>query len=283
MISSFKKWIAELKDGPVDWDQLEATLIQSDLGVKLYHQILDRLKQKPLSSATVQKSTVDELLSLWPQPVRSLKFTEHGTTAWLIVGVNGTGKTTTIAKLAARYQRQGKKVFLVAADTFRAAAIEQLKIWADRLKLEIFCGKENGDPAAAAYEGMEAARKAGADVALIDTAGRLHNKENLMRELEKVKRVLVKQDAAAPHETLLVIDGTSGLNAVAQAKEFHQALGVSGLVVTKLDSSAKGGVIAAIKSDLKLDTLFIGQGESLEDLKPFDPKTYIKNFFESEK
>lgn len=279
MISHFKKWVAELKEGAVDWDRVEAALIQSDLGVPLAHRILEKLKKKPLSAATVQHAVETELLALWPQPVRPLQLPHNGASVWLIIGVNGAGKTTSIAKLAAHFQKKGKKVFLVAADTFRAAAIDQLKIWAERLGIGIFCGKENGDPAAAAYEGLDTAQQDGAELVLIDTAGRLHNKENLMRELAKIKRVLAKKNPDYPQETLLVIDGVSGLNAVSQVKEFHQALGVTGILATKLDSSAKGGSIAAIKADSELDTLFIGLGEQLEDWKPFDPQAYVKRFF----
>lgn len=279
MISTFKKWIAEIKDGPVDWDQLEATLIQSDLSISLSHQILKHLKSKPVSATTVQKAVMDELLLLWNKPLRRLEPHKGILNVWLVVGVNGTGKTTTIAKLAAKFKDERKKVFLVGADTFRAAALDQLKVWAERLGVEIFCGKEGGDPAAAAYEGMEAAKKAGADLALVDTAGRLHNKENLMRELVKVKRVIGKQDAAAPHEVLLVVDGTNGMNAVSQAREFNDALCVTGMIVTKLDSSAKGGAIAACKAEVGLDTLFVGRGEKTENLQIFDPQTYVKEFF----
>lgn len=279
MISTFKKWIAEIKDGHVDWEQLEATLIQSDLGITLSHKILEHLKSKSLSAATVQKAVMDELLSLWNKPMRRLEPLKGMMNVWLVIGVNGTGKTTTIAKLAAKFQSEGKKVFLVGADTFRAAALDQLKVWAERLGVGIFCGKEGGDPASAVYEGMEAARKAGADLVLVDTAGRLHNKENLMRELVKVKRVIGKQDAAAPHEVLLVVDGTNGMNAVSQAKEFNETLCVTAMIVTKLDSSAKGGAIAACKSEVGLDTLFVGRGEKTKNLQEFIPQDYVKEFF----
>lgn len=279
VLSFFRKMVAEMKDGAVDWDQLEATLIQSDLGVDLAMRILDRLQPKALSAATVQVAAGEELLRLWPEAPRRLRPGTDGMQVWLIVGVNGTGKTTTIAKLAHRYQREGRRVFLVAADTFRAAAIDQLRVWADRLDVGIHCGREQGDPAAAAYEGIEAARQAGADLVLIDTAGRLHNKENLMRELEKVKRVAKKKEEAFPQETVLVIDGTSGSNALEQARQFHKALGITGLVVTKLDSSAKGGVVAAIKSELGLDVSFVGKGEGIGDIVPFDPDLYIRQFF----
>jgi fused signal recognition particle receptor len=281
MLSFFKKWVAELRDGPVDWDELEAVLIQSDLGPGPAHEILERLRRQPLSAATVQEAAAREIAAFWSEPVRSLR-PEPGFQVWLVAGVNGTGKTTTTAKLADRFQRAGRKVHLVAADTFRAAAIEQLKIWSERLGVPIHCGRENGDPAAAAFEGVAAARAAGSDLVLIDTAGRLHNKENLMRELEKVKRVIAKQEPGAPHEVLLVIDGTSGTNGLSQASQFHAALGVTGVVVTKLDSSSKGGVVASLKAQLGLETLMIGTGEGVDDWRDFDPRAYVARFFARE-
>lgn len=168
---------------------------------------------------------------------------------------------------------------MVAADTFRAAAIEQLATWAGRIGCSIHKGTENGDPAAAAFQGMEASKDAAAAITFIDTAGRLHNNVNLVRELEKVKRVIDKQHSGAPHEVLLVVDGTNGANAIRQAEDFHQALGLTGLIVTKLDSSSKGGAIAAIKSELDVDTIFTGSGEGLQDLHPFDPEEYVSDFF----
>jgi len=284
MIGSFKKWIAEAKGGKIDWDDLEATLIQSDLGMELSEQTLQRLKSQPLSAETIQSAVQEELLALWPTQPRSLDAslataTSNEPKVVLVIGVNGSGKTTSIAKLAHRYQSKEQKVFLVAADTFRAAAIEQLATWSERIGCGIHKGTENGDPAAAAYQGMEAAQSANADMTFIDTAGRLHNNVNLVRELEKVKRVIEKQHPGAPHEVLLVVDGTNGANAIRQAQDFHQALGLTGVIVTKLDSSSKGGAIAAIKSEIQVDTLFTGSGEGLNDLNPFDPKTYISDFF----
>jgi fused signal recognition particle receptor len=270
MFGIFKKWIAQAQGGKVDWDELESVLIQSDLGLDLTQRILDRLKGQPLSAATVRAAAREEITALWPR-VPATPVPVDGE-AWLIIGVNGVGKTTTIAKLAHRYIHRG--VHLVAADTFRAAAIDQLRIWSDRLGTGFTAGREGGDPAAAAFQGLDDARKAGACLTLIDTAGRLHTKGNLLRELEKIKRVLGKLDPAAPHRTLLVIDGTNGANALAQAEQFHQAIGLSGLIATKLDSTAKGGAIAAVKDALGLDTFFIGTGESLEDLKPFVPADY---------
>jgi len=284
MIGSFKKWVAQARGGKIDWDELEATLIQSDLGMDLTERTLDRLKSQPLSAENVQAAVKDELLSLWSDTPRSLDESLAGATpkqpkVVLVIGVNGSGKTTSIAKLSHRYQQQGQKIFMVAADTFRAAAIEQLATWADRIGCSIHKGSENGDPAAAAFQGMEAAQNAETSITLIDTAGRLHNNVNLVRELEKVKRVIDKQRPGAPHEVILVVDGTNGANAIRQAEDFHQALGLTGIIVTKLDSSSKGGAIAAIKSELDVDTLFTGSGEGLDDLHPFDPRQYVQDFF----
>ncbi|MDR2463305.1 MAG: signal recognition particle-docking protein FtsY [Verrucomicrobiales bacterium] len=278
MFSFFKKWAAEIKGGKIDWDDVEAHLIQSDLGLTLTERILTRLKGQTLSAQTVTAAASQAILSLWDQPVRQL--TVSGDPAvWLIIGVNGTGKTTSIAKLAHRYKKAGKKVHLVGADTFRAAAIDQLKIWADRLGAGFSAGREGGDPAAAAFQGLAAARAADADLVLIDTAGRLHNKENLMRELEKVKRVVQNQSPSAPHETLLVLDGTNGGNALDQARQFHKFLTISGIIVTKLDTSSKGGAVAAIKAEEQIDPLFIGVGEGMDDLVEFNPQEYVARFF----
>jgi fused signal recognition particle receptor len=284
MIGSFKKWVAQARGGKIDWDELEATLIQSDLGMDLTESVLDRLKSQTLSADTVQSALNEELNHLWPEPPRQLDTnlsaaTPENPQVVLVIGVNGSGKTTSIAKLAHRYQSKGQKVFMVAADTFRAAAIEQLATWAGRIGCGIHKGTENGDPAAAAFQGLEAAQASGASVIFIDTAGRLHNNVNLVRELDKVKRVIDKQHPGAPHEVILVVDGTNGSNAIRQAEDFHKALGLTGLIVTKLDSSSKGGAIAAIKSELEVDTLFTGTGESLEDLIAFDPRKYINDFF----
>jgi fused signal recognition particle receptor len=275
MFKTFKKWIAQAQGGQVDWNELEAVLIQSDLGLELTSRILARLKDQPLNADSVRDAARDEISALWPRnPAPPVPVDGE---VWLIIGVNGAGKTTTIAKLAHRYQNN--RVHLVAADTFRAAAIEQLRVWSNRLGTGFTPGREGGDPAAAAFQGMEDGRKAGAGLILIDTAGRLHNKENLVRELDKVKRVLGKQDAHAPHRTLLVIDGTNGANAREQAGQFHKSIGLTGIIATKLDSSAKGGAIASIKASLGLDTYFIGTGEQPEDLQPFTAADYVGSFF----
>ena len=282
MFSFFKKWVAEIKGGKIDWDDVEAHLIQSDLGLALTTKILDRLKGQALSDQTVTTAASQAILELWPQPIRQLapQAANGEPAVWLIIGVNGTGKTTSIAKLANRYKKAGKKVHLVGADTFRAAAIDQLRVWADRLQLGFSAGKEGGDPAAAAFQGLDDAKREGADLVIIDTAGRLHNKENLMRELEKVKRVIQKKIPSAPHETLLVLDGTNGNNALDQAKQFHKFLTISGIIVTKLDTSSKGGAVAAIKAEEQIDPLFVGMGEGMDDLIEFNPQDYVARFFQ---
>jgi fused signal recognition particle receptor len=279
VIGSFKKWVAEVRGGAIDWDELEAALIQSDLGLDLSSSILDQLQGQPLSAETVEEAARQRLKGLWPEPIRPLQpGTVDQPAAWLILGVNGSGKTTTIAKLARKFHQAEQPVHLVAADTFRAAAIEQLQIWSDTLGTGFTAGKEGGDPAAAAYEGIHQALQQHAATILIDTAGRLHNNDNLMRELEKVKRVIGKFESQ-PRECLLVLDGTNGSNAIEQARKFHQALDVTGIIATKLEGSSKGGALAAIKEETGLDPLYLGTGESPDDLIPFDPDQYVHDFF----
>jgi fused signal recognition particle receptor len=280
MLKFFKKFIAEIKDGPVDWDELEATLIQSDLGLGLTETILTELKDQPLSAGTIQAAAVKVISDLWTKQVRLPAPDPKGFEVWLVAGINGVGKTTSIAKLARWYQKQGHKVHLVGADTFRAAAADQLAIWAQRLGVNSTCGATDSDPGAAIFKGIDAARAEGASLVLVDTSGRLHNKENLMRELGKVERVVTAKTGRTPNQVLVVLDGTNGTNALSQAKEFNRALsGLSGAIVTKLDSSAKGGVVAALKSEMNLDTLWLGSGETLDDLSMFDPKEYAERFF----
>lgn len=278
MLSVFKKWVATVKGGSVDWDDLEATLIQSDLSLEYTEKLLARLKKEAVSAQTIQQVTASEILKLWPAPIQLPQIKAHPLAVWIVIGINGVGKTTTIGKLAHHYGKQGK-VHLIAADTFRAAAIDQLRVWSDRSGAAFTAGVEGGDPSSAVFQGLEQAKKDQSNLAIIDTAGRLHNKENLMRELEKIKRVIDKQVSGAPHQTLLVVDGTNGSNAIQQAQVFHQAIGLTGLIVTKLDSSSKGGAVAAIKALTGVSPYFIGTGEGLEDLKPFDPAAYVNHFF----
>jgi fused signal recognition particle receptor len=266
-------------------DQLEDTLLQADIGVAKTEEIIAELKTKYKAG---EMAPGEELLDLLKRSLRAelqapvdqeLAWAASGPTVVLIVGVNGAGKTTTIAKLAKRYKDQGKNVLIAAGDTYRAAAIEQLSIWAERAGVDIIKTHDGGDAAAVAFDAVAAAEARGADLVLIDTAGRLHNKEHLMRELEKIRRVIQKRLPTAPHETLLVLDATAGQNAIQQAKVFGAAMGVTGLVLTKLDGTAKGGVTITIRRELKLPVRFIGVGEKIEDLQPFDPDAFIEAIF----
>ena len=269
-------------------NQLEDTLLQADIGVTKTEEIIAELKLKYKAG---ELAPGEELLDLLKRSLRAelqapveqeLAWATSGPTIVLIVGVNGAGKTTTIAKLAKRYKDQGKQVLIAAGDTYRAAAIEQLSIWAERAGVDIIKTHDGGDAAAVAFDAVAAAEARKADLVLIDTAGRLHNKEHLMRELEKIRRVIQKRLPTAPHETLLVLDATAGQNAIQQAKVFGAAMGVTGLVLTKLDGTAKGGVTITIRRELKLPVRFIGVGEQIEDLQPFDPDAFIEAIFSPE-
>ncbi len=264
-------------------DQLEETLLAADIGVAKTEEIIAEINLRwkkgeaadgPALLALLKESLRKELAL----PENELTFRE-GPTVVLIVGVNGAGKTTTLAKLAKRYRDQGKSVLIGAGDTYRAAAIEQLTIWAERVGVDIIKTTAGGDAAAVAFDSVAAAQARGIDLVLIDTAGRLHSKEHLMRELEKVRRVMQKKDPTAPHEVLLVLDGTAGQNAVQQAKVFKDIMGVTGLVVTKLDGTAKGGAVIAIRRELGLPVRFIGVGEGMDDLQPFDPEAFVEAIF----
>jgi fused signal recognition particle receptor len=266
---------------PIDWDELEESLIRADLGVPMTMRIIKTLQDREAWSLMgindVLKVVREEIARILPpnsEPIRPLAGKPN---VILIVGVNGTGKTTSTAKLAHYLQRHRHSVLLAAADTFRAAAIEQLGIWAERLGVEMIRGQYNADPAALCYEAYQAAARRKTDFLLCDTAGRMHTKTNLMAELQKVKRTLGKHDRAAPHETLLVVDATTGGNALSQAREFHSALGVTGLIVTKLDGSGEGGILVAIQDELAIPTHFVGTGEQLNDFAPFDRRAYIDN------
>ena len=266
---------------PVDWDELEEALIRADLGVPMSLRILNALQERAATTkitsndiVEVARDEIGRVLPIAPPPIRPLP---AGPKVILVVGVNGTGKTTSTAKLAHYFKSRRHSVLLAAADTFRAAAIEQLGVWAERIGVEMIRGQYNADPAALCYDAYQAADRQDIEFLICDTAGRLHTKSNLMAELEKVKRSLAKQDAKAPHETLLVVDATTGSNALAQAKEFHQAVGLTGLIVTKLDGSGKGGVVIAIQNELGIPTRFVGTGEKLEDLAPFDAREFIAN------
>src|SRR5947207_6649932 len=264
---------------PIDWDQLEESLIRADLGVPMTTRILKKLQDQEawslLGIGDVIKVAREEIAGILPENPSPIRPVTGKPSVILIVGVNGTGKTTSTAKLAHHLQQDRHQVMLAAADTFRAAAIEQLGIWAERLGVEMIRGQYNADPAALCYEAYQAAAKRKIDFLLCDTAGRQHTKANLMAELQKIKRTLGKLDADAPHETLLVVDATTGSNALSQAREFHNALGLTGLIVTKLDGSGKGGVVVAIQDELGIPTRFVGTGEKLEDFAKFDSREFV--------
>jgi fused signal recognition particle receptor len=264
---------------PIDWDELEESLIRADLGVPMTTRILKTLQEREAWSVMgindVVKVVRQEISRVLPSDMAAIRPLAGKPNVILLLGVNGTGKTTSTAKLARYLQKDGHSVVLAAADTFRAAAIEQLGIWATRLGVEMIKGQYNADPAALCYEAYQAAAKRQADFLLCDTAGRLHTKKNLMAELEKMKRTLAKHDPDAPHETLLVVDATTGGNALSQAREFRAAIGLTGVIVTKLDGSGKGGIVVAIQEELGIATRFVGTGEQLEDFAPFDRPRYI--------
>ncbi len=267
---------------PVDWDELEESLIRADLGLPMTTRILKTLQDggEKLTAETVVKVAREEIIKILPTEQWMLRPFANKPKVILVVGVNGTGKTTSTAKMAALLKKRGHSVLLVAADTFRAAAIEQLGIWADRIGVEIVKGQYNGDPAALCYDAYQKAEKQNIEFILCDTAGRLHTKHNLMNELGKVKRVLQRADPSAPHESLLVVDATTGANALAQAREFKASAELTGIVCTKLDGSGKGGVIVAIQDELKLPTRFIGTGEKAEDFTFFDSREFVERMVE---
>jgi fused signal recognition particle receptor len=266
---------------PIDWDELEESLIRADLGVPMTMRIIKTLQDREAWSVMgindvvkVVREEIARVLPANPAPIQPLPAKPK---VILLLGVNGTGKTTSTAKLARYFQKEGHGVLLAAADTFRAAAIEQLGVWAKRLGVEMIRGQYNSDPAALCYEAYQAATKRSIQFLLCDTAGRMHTKTNLMAELQKVKRTLGKQDSDAPHETLLVVDATTGSNALSQAREFQSAIGLTGLIVTKLDGSGKGGIVVAIQDELGIPTRFVGTGEKIDDFAPFDAREFIAN------
>ena len=268
------------------FNELEEILIMADIGVNTVMKFVDRLKErvnhdKITDPEELKEMIVDELFIIYVDGevlTTKLETREEGPTVYLFVGVNGVGKTTTIAKLANRFVKDGKKVLLVAGDTFRAGAVDQLKIWADRTD-SLFFGKENIDPAGVIYDGLLKAKEDGVDIVLVDTAGRLHNKVNLMKELEKINKVIGKIIPDAPHETLLVIDGTTGQNGIMQAQAFKEITNITGIVLTKLDGTAKGGIVLAIKEEVNIPVKFVGLGEKMTDLIPFDIENYIYGLF----
>jgi fused signal recognition particle receptor len=266
-------------------DDLEATLIGADLGITTTHEVLEKLRdkadRKQIKDANELKRLLKEellaiLTSTGSQPVTKVDGTPE---VIIVVGVNGTGKTTTIGKLAQVFRAQGKTVLLCAADTFRAAAIEQLEIWGQRTGTEVIKTKAGGDPSAVLFDALQSATARKTDYVIVDTAGRLHTKQNLMLELEKMKRTAQRIVPGAPHETLLVMDATTGQNGLQQARQFTQSAGVTGIVLTKLDGTAKGGVVVAISRELGLPVRYVGVGEKAGDLLPFDPKEFVESLF----
>ncbi|MBN1922951.1 MAG: signal recognition particle-docking protein FtsY [Anaerolineae bacterium] len=261
------------------WDDLEELLIRGDVGVETSMALVQRLRQRVtdegiFKATALQRVLEQEVLALLPTP-QPLGL-DWPLAVILIVGVNGSGKTTSIAKLAYRLSHEGRKVMLAAADTFRAAAIDQLKIWGDRAGTPVVAGEEGSDPGAVVYEAIQQARSQGMDTLIIDTAGRLHTQHNLMAELEKLRRILSTRVAWAPHETLLVLDAATGQNGLAQAKQFTKSVKVTGIILAKLDGSAKGGMALSIGNDLGLPIRFVGTGEKMGDFAPFDPQAFAE-------
>lgn len=265
-------------------DELEQRLITSDLGVKAASKIMGDIQtayreKKIATGDEVLDFLKEQMKAYWPPEDRTLKFAPSGPTVILVCGINGAGKTTSIAKLGQHLQSQGKKVMVAACDTFRAAAVEQLTIWAERIGVQIVKHQMGSDPAAVAYDACDAALKRGIDVLIIDTAGRLHTQEHLMRELGKIRKVIEKKIPDAPHEVLLVLDATTGQNAIRQAQEFQNTVKVTGIFLAKLDGTAKGGIVVAIREQLGLPVKFIGLGEKPENMEPFDPETFVEALF----
>jgi fused signal recognition particle receptor len=280
---------------PSLWDDLEAALIQADVGVSTTSDLLQRLRARAaqegiVRAADLQAALKDELRRMLAAPENGSRQPPIASVGGqldtarpavaLIVGTNGSGKTTSIAKLASRHKRDGRKVLLVAADTFRAAAGEQLDVWADRAGVELIGGRPGADPGAITFDALQAAQARGFDVVLVDTAGRLHTKYNLMQELRKVHNVIGKTLPGAPHATYLVLDGTTGQNALAQARQFKEAVAVTGVIVTKLDGTARGGMVFSITHELGLPVAYIGTGEKIDDIEPFDAQAFVDSLFE---
>ncbi len=273
----FKSLVSRFTGRPVDWDELEETLIRADLGVPMTQRIIEALRAKSTEIRADDVASVarDEIANVFPLTVIPLHPLPTRPKVILMVGVNGTGKTTSSAKLAHQFTKKRQSVVLVAADTFRAAAIEQLTVWGERTGVEVIKGQYNGDAAALCYDAYSSAHRKNIEFVICDTAGRLHTKSNLMQELAKISRTLAKHDSDAPHEKLLVVDATTGTNALVQAKQFHEAIGLTGIIVTKLDGSGKGGVVVAIQHELGIPPRFIGTGETLDDFAPFDRDRFL--------
>lgn len=267
------------------WEDLEALLIQGDVGVETTLALVARLRARVTDEGLyraqdLQKVLREELLASFPEPT-PLNL-DWPLTVILIVGVNGSGKTTSIAKLAAYFKRQDKRVVLAAADTFRAAAMDQLQVWGERVGVPVITGPEGGDPGSVAYDAIQHAQSRKADIVIVDTAGRLHTQHNLMAEMEKIQRVIAKRVAWAPHEVFLVLDANTGQNGLIQAQNFLDAVKVSGIILAKLDGSAKGGMVFSIVHQLQLPVRFVGTGEQMEDWMPFDRKAFVEGLLTQE-
>ncbi len=272
---------------PALWDDLEAALIQADIGVTTASDLLQQLRARAtregiLRAGELQDALKQEMRALLGPgaPDGSDRLAAARPAVILIVGTNGSGKTTSIAKLAARYKQAGRSVLLAAADTFRAAAGEQLDVWAGRAGVELIGGQPGADPGSIAFDALQSAQARGIDVVIVDTAGRLHTKDNLMQELKKVRNVIGKALPGAPHATYLILDGTTGQNALAQARQFKEAVEVTGVIVTKLDGTAKGGMVFAVAHELSLPVRYIGTGEKIGDLAPFDAEAFVEGLFD---
>ena len=284
LIGSLRSLLAGRKIDDELLDELEEQLILADIGVTTAMRIREDL-QAAYNEKKLQKG--DEVIEFlkaemkqyWPQADRSIHFAQTGPTVILVAGVNGTGKTTSVAKLAHLFKSDGKKVCLAAADTFRAAAVEQLTIWAERIGVDIIKASRGSDPAAVAFDACDAAIARNSDVLLVDTAGRLHTQDNLMRELGKIRNVVSRKIEGAPHEVLLVLDATTGQNAISQAKVFTETIDVTGIFLAKLDGTAKGGIVVAIRDELSLPVKFVGIGEKYEDVELFDPESFVEALF----
>ena len=277
MAGFFKKILSKFSKDKIDWDDLEESLITGDLGVKLSMQIIDNLqdKKKSINPDDIVSSCKEEIKKILPPDSNPLSSKTDKTKVILVVGVNGTGKTTSSAKLASYLKNSGSNIMLVAADTFRAAAIEQLEVWGKRIDVPVIKGDYQSDPSSVCYDAHSKSINSGVDYLICDTAGRLHTRHNLMEELKKICRTLSKNDDSAPHEVLLVVDATTGSNALSQAIEFNKATKLTGLIVTKMDGSGKGGVVASIANELGIPTKFIGLGEKVDDFKSFKADEYL--------
>ncbi len=267
------------------WDELEEILIQADCGVKVAVELVENMRANAKKNKLDDPSLVmgllqEEVVRLMGSESEPLNIPEGEPAVILVVGVNGAGKTTSIAKLAYRFKSENRRVLISAADTFRAAAIDQLQIWADRIGVELIRHQEGADPGAVVFDSLNAARARHTDVLLIDTAGRLQNKTNLMKEIGKVRKIIERENPSAPHEVLLVLDATTGQNAISQARIFEEATGVTGLILTKLDGTAKGGIVLAVAKELDIPVKLVGIGEGLEDLRDFSPQVFARALFE---